>query len=769
MTTDVEAFLRERTALISSAPAGARSARELSDLTDRAVSGIAEAALSRLRAPWTLIALGGWGARRLLPYSDLDLLVVTDTGADGLSQALGDVLYPLWDAGLDVGQQVRSSRDHLRAVRGDVKTLTATLTARVLCGDLALGERVLREVAEWAAKRRAATLRSVVERERNGSPYLLEPDLKEGAGGQRDLDELAWTAAVLTGRTAATPAALLDAGVVDADEVARLAAAADRVTSARWAVHRQVPRASSLLTLELAADSGLDVEAVQAALADVHHLLLRARARLGFGRAFYDASDVGPAAAPDATDVFALLDAGTPALPQLEEAAWAGLLDGFAPGFERLMSVRRPALSHRYTVGDHCLRCATLVAGAATEHPEAARELASLPDRRPLQVAALVHDVGKAGQAPDHAAAGAVAAETVAPRFGLASAETADASLLVREHLLLSRTATGSDIHDENVVLAAADRIGRRELVGALHLLTIADSLATGPEAWTPWHASLVGELVDRLRAALADDVEGAGLTARAARTADEAARLASTTGDADVLASFVRGVPLRYLAATTPSDVVTHARSASTVARSGGSLATEVAVAPGPAEGTWRASVVTADRPGLFAAICGALALSGLDIMGADAYDVPGNVALDVFVVRSDTLAEVDTATWARFERSLRAALIDPAGLATRVEERRRHYPPRARTATDVEVGVAESYATSVRVIAADRVGLLHDIARAISDTDLDIRWARALTQDGVARDVFHVTDRSGEPVADPGVLGHLAMRIRERTSASG
>ena len=84
------------------------------------------------------------------------------------------------------------------------------------------------------------------------------------------------------------------------------------------------------------------------------------------------------------------------------------------------------------------------------------------------------------------------------------------------------------------------------------------------------------------------------------------------------------------------------------------------------------------------------------------------------------------------------------------------------------MEIETAESYATAVRVRAADRVGLLYDIARAIAETELDIHWARALTQDGIARDVFHVTDASGEPVDDPGLLGHLAMRIRERTYIS-
>jgi [protein-PII] uridylyltransferase len=165
-----------------------------------------------------------------------------------------------------------------------------------------------------------------------------------------------------------------------------------------------------------------------------------------------------------------------------------------------------------------------------------------------------------------------------------------------------------------------------------------------------------------------------------------------------------------------------------------------------------------------LFAAICGALSLSGLDIMGADAYDAHEGVAVDVFTVRSDTRATVDTATWSAFERHLSGALIDPGGLAARLAERQRHYPARTRVRTRVETHDSGVYATAIEVRAADRVGLLHDLALAFAQSGLRIGWARALTKDGVARDVFHVTDELGEPVDDPGILGHVAMRIRER-----
>lgn len=765
MAADVAGFLREREALITSATPGPEAASALSDLTDRAVSALAEAALSRLRSPWALLALGGWGARRLLPHSDLDLLVLTDAPASELRPALTEVLYPLWDSGLHVGHQVRSRRDHERMVRTDTETLTATLTGRVLGGDAGLAERLLADVAANARKRARHHVPALLARTPTGSPYLLEPDLKEGAGGQRDLDEIVWLGAVLTGRPATGPEALAVAGTIDAAEAVRLRAASARITAARWALHRLVTRPTSLLTLELGAEAEIDLSPLHAAMADAHHTLLRVRGRMTSNHTAFDpCRPTSPPAPLDGPALFALLDRGPSALDDLEEATWAGLLDDLVPAFAELLDVRRPALSHLYTVGAHCLRAATAVSSSPEERPEAARALASVSDRRSLQIAALLHDVGKTQRGPGHEERGAKAVRTLGGRFGLDAAQVDEAALLVREHLLLAQTASGRDIHDEDVLLRTAARLSRPLVVDELYLLTMADSLATGPGAWTAWHAALVGELSDRLKSALSDSVEGAGLVEHAEETRARALEAIGDSTAAAALAAFVRRASLRYLAATAADDVVRHALLATTVAASGRRDGFQVAISAGPAAASWRVSVAAFDRPALFAAICGALSLTGLDIMAADAYDAHGGVALDVFVVRSDTRAAIDTATWAAFERHLRSAFLDPAGLAVRLTERRSHYPAKARTRTRVEVEDTGAYATAVRVRAADRVGLLYDLALAFAQTGLQIHWARAVTQDGVARDVFHVTDESGEPVDDAGVIGHLAMRIRER-----
>ncbi len=336
----------------------------------------------------------------------------------------------------------------------------------------------------------------------------------------------------------------------------------------------------------------------------------------------------------------------------------------------------------------------------------------------------------------------------------------ADVSELVRLHLALAEMATHVDLDDEDAILSAAARIGRRNLLAPLHLLTAADSRATGPATWSPWTAALIGALVSRLDAALSDDVDGAGLATRGA--AVRGATLSALSGGGGAERAFVERAPLRYLAGRQPAEVARDARLVAELTRSGGGGEARVAVSPGPADGTHALTIVTQDRPELLARIAGAVALAGLDILAVDAYGTPGHIALDTFVVTSATLKPVTTETFTSFERLLRAALRDRLELRTRLAERRRHYPPRAQGPIKVQT-VSAGFDTAVRVSAPDRPGLLHDLAQAVSATGLNIRWAKVMTVDGTAIDTFHVVDSEGEPVDDDGVLGHLVMRMRE------
>jgi [protein-PII] uridylyltransferase len=679
--------------------------------------------------------------------------VLSDGSSGALKPFVESVLYPLWDAGLKVGHQVRSRREQLRASRDDLMTCTATLTARPLAGDHQWIERTLDECAADARKHSRRLLRELAERPRPGTPYSLEPELKEDAGGRRDFDELVWTAAIASGAATGSPQPLLEAGLATQSEIDTALRAAEIVSAARWELG--IADLGQRLTLDAASLlRTVDAAAVQRALADTAAVLSAVRTRAAGKR-------VDEATSLSAAQLFRLLDAGAAGLIELEGATQAGRLDDLAPGFRELMVLRRPGLGHRFTVGAHSLVAAASIAELPAE-PVLCRSLAAVTDLRVVQTAALAHDAGKTEPGAGHAARGAEPARELAARLGLTAESAGDVGDLVRLHLELVETATRIDLDDEDAVLGAAARIGRRELLAPLHLLTVADSLATGPSTWSPWIAALVGTLVTRLDAALSSEVDGAGIASRGAAVRTESLRLLAEKTARPAELAFVERAPLRYLSSREPAQVARDARLVSDLELGPSADEVRIGVSPGSATDTWLVTVAAADRPELLARIAGAMALSGLDILAMDAYGSSGQIALDSFVVASATLRPVTTETFVAFERLLRAALRDRLELQTRLAERRGHYPTRLQSAVDAEI-LSAGWDTAVRVTTPDRPGLLHDLARAVSSAGLDIRWAKVVTVDGMARDTFHVVGPDGGPVDDPGVLGHLTMRLRE------
>lgn len=720
-------YRTRRETLIAEAVPGTEAARALSDLTDEAVLSLAGTASSGLRRPFALFALGGYGARRLLPGSDVDLLVVSDGSAGDFEALVRGVIYPLWDSGLDVGHQVRTPSGQVDAVRADITVATSFLTARLIAGDPSFADRVTARVSRRIRRDRLRLCAALAQRDRPGSPYLLEPDLKEGAGGQRDLDEMTWRAS-LTG----------EAPGHEAD--AALARAQDTITAARWRLHAGRPRARNLLSVADASALDIDADAVQAALEAVHHHLLAERRR---GRRVTDAPD-GALSLPQLVDA---VRAGARALPWLEEAARSGCLEHAVPGFASLMTVRRPGLSHRYTVGAHSLH--TLVAlfdgGSAPDEAALHSDLVET-----LVVAALTHDVGKRQTGAGHSERGAREAVATAGRFGLSPEACTGAGILVREHLLFAEVATSRDLTDEDVILETAARIERRELAGPLLLLTAADMTATGPDVWNAWRRSLVTELARKVESAMSPDTDGVGIVHAAHACRDAATRQALSEGASYAVLSFIETAPLRYLAHRTPADVLRDGRLVQSLSGPGAFDRVAVTVAPGGTPGTWVVDVATRDRLGLFGTIAGVLALCGLDTLRAEAFTSHRGIALDMFVVKPSVDVPADGRTWAAFERELDAAISGRSDLAAALAVRCGHYDggrPSDARGTRVTIGPCGGFSSSVHVRARDRTGLLYDFAHTIERAGFDIRRAVITTRGNIADDVFELTDAEGAP----------------------
>jgi len=150
-------------------------------------------------APPTLVAVGGYGRGELHPHSDIDLMLLTErTGQEALRAFAENLLRFLWDMGLEVGHSVRSLRDCVREAKKDITVATNLMEARLLYGDRALFARLQERTGPeklWPSRKFfAAKWQEQIARHRHfdDTAYNLEPNVKDGPGGLRDIQMVAW-------------------------------------------------------------------------------------------------------------------------------------------------------------------------------------------------------------------------------------------------------------------------------------------------------------------------------------------------------------------------------------------------------------------------------------------------------------------------------------------------------------------------------------------------------------------------------------------------
>lgn len=237
--------------------------RLIAEATDRLVIGLYEELASEMDAPsgLCLSALGGYGRRELAPHSDLDLLLligpeVPRGSEEKLRTFSGAFNTLLWDCKLVVGWSVRTAEECAKAAEDDHTVRTALLDCRYLCGSSRAYDHLTREVlrdllthkADAFIADKAKELRA--RREKYGdSLYLLEPNLKAGEGGLRDLEGALWIARARFRTKGLT--GLLHEAVLPASEVAQLKAARDFLLRCRNHLHYLRGRKEDRLTFDL--------------------------------------------------------------------------------------------------------------------------------------------------------------------------------------------------------------------------------------------------------------------------------------------------------------------------------------------------------------------------------------------------------------------------------------------------------------------------------------------------------------------------------------
>ncbi len=230
---------------------------ELIDSTLRAMHG----RLSMGAVLPALVAVGGFGRGELNPYSDIDLLLLCRDETD--RKRSSDLLYPLWDAGLDVGYSVRTVKECVALARRDSKIRTSLVESRLIAGDAGLYDAFLEamrsEVFYWRADSfisEKIAERSATRRSFGGSIYLREPNIKEGEGGLRDVHAAFWVAAARFRVTSL--AELVTRGVVTAGHYAVFLRARNFLWRLRNELHYLSGRKNDHLTFDLQEQAAKD-------------------------------------------------------------------------------------------------------------------------------------------------------------------------------------------------------------------------------------------------------------------------------------------------------------------------------------------------------------------------------------------------------------------------------------------------------------------------------------------------------------------------------
>jgi [protein-PII] uridylyltransferase len=746
------------------------SDRFLSQLFHKAIQDLGEAELGKEIA---LAAVGGYGRGELSPGSDLDILFIHSgrVSSEKLKALVNEVLYPLWDT-KSVDHSVRTRSETRDAATSDLRVATGLLDIRLISGNADLVANVQSDALELWRKNAKENLqdlhKSLQERHSRAGElaYLLEPDLKEARGGLRDiqalraialsgavtvpLEKISWAESTLnnvreslhiaSGRgkdrllfqEQDKVAELLK--YADADsmmgDVARAARSVDYLLDYTWHTleHKGKDGLGRILKRPRVATVAKNVSASNREIVIDTFTSFNEDPVVGL-RAAATAAQLGlPLSLDTCTELSEALKKGEGVLsnPWPREArelliALIGAGEAMVGIFEILdqeeiifhwipewMSVRslpqRNAL-HRHTVDRHMVETAV--------HAAALTRKVQRPDL--LLFAALFHDIGK-GTQEDHSERGVRLIEPIAQRIGFDAKDIEVLKNLVLHHLLLSSTATRRDLDDPATIASVVSVIPDVNTLELLHALSIADGEATGSAGWSEWKATLVNDLVQRVKRAMA----GAEVAQQPEVSLEQ-------------IAQAEKGV-LRV-----------------TLEEHSSGYAVEV---------------ISPDKPGLLSIVAGVFNISRLDVKSARTKTL-GNSAVMYWIVTPEPHAPEVTDT--KLHELIAAALVDSKDVEEKLFARAAAYasiPTIPVPDPEVEIFTdAATDATVIEVRSHDRPGLLFRIGAAITQSRIDIRSAIVTTLGAEAIDTLYVTELTGGPLSSERaneVASHLKQALK-------
>ena len=752
-----------------------RERRDRSNESDRFLSKLFHDALNTHCEEDTgkeiaLAAVGGYGRGELSPGSDLDILILHNgkITQEKLQAIVNDVLYPLWERN-SVDHSVRTRSQTRESAASDLRVATGLLDIRLIAGNADVVAAVEGDSLEYWRKNTKQNLpeleRSLSERHvRAGElAYLLEPDLKEARGGLRDiqalraialsgavhvpLEKISWAESTLNNVREALHTAsgrgknrllfqeqdkvakILEYKNADAmmGDVARAARSVDYLLDYTWHAleHKgkdglgrimRRPRVVTVAKNVSAANREIVIDPFTSFDEDpvVGLRAAATAARLGLPLSLDTCTELslalnsGHGILPNPWPrearelLMTLIGAGESMVGIFETLDQEEIIFHWIPEWRSVRSLPQRNALHRHTVDRHMVETA-VHAGKLTRKVHR-------PDL--LLFAALFHDIGK-GTEEDHSERGVGLIEPIARRIGFDEKDIETLQLLVRHHLLLSSTATRRDLDDPATIQSVMALIPDANALELLHALSIADGEATGSAGWSDWKATLVAELVSRVRKAMA-------------------------------------GFEVAQQPMLSEEQIALAAKG-------------ELRISLEEHSSGYAVEVISPDRPGLLSIVAGVFSISRLDVKSARTKTL-GNSAVMYWIVTPEPHAP--EITEAGLHQLIAEALKDSADIEEKLIARAKAYasiPTMPVPDPEVEIFTdAATDATVIEVRSHDRPGLLFRIGAAITQSKIDIRSAIVTTLGAEAIDTLYVTELTGGPLT-PERANEVASHLKQ------